>query len=227
MITSLDLKIAVRTFFKDKWYNLLNLTGLALGLAAYVLVTLYVDHEKSYDQWNKNIDKVYLIERETPTGTSPYTPGKLAALIKGECPEVEETGRTNTALYQIPFFTPKGHFIVKKWLGADYSIAIILGIKPKGLKLNPKNNTPTILLSQKTAAILFPGDSLLQNRSVNMMARNGMPMPIAGVADEPPGNTDLNFDCLGFAPDITSGKDQSYANQIYQTYLLVKPNTIL
>jgi putative ABC transport system permease protein len=58
-----------------------------------------------------------------------------------------------------------------------------------------------------------------------MMARNGMPMPIAGVAEEMPGNTNLVFDCIGFSPDITSGKDQSYANQIYQTYLLVKPNT--
>ncbi len=224
MMTSLDLKIAVRTFFKDKCYNLLNLAGLALGLAAYILVTLYVDHEKSYDQWNKNIDQVYLVERETPTGSSPYTPGKLAALIKSECPEVQEAGRTNTALFQIPFFTPKGRFVVKKWVGADYAIASILGIKPKGFKLNSNSTTPTILLSQKTATILFPGDSLLQNKSVNMMARNGMPMPIAGVAEEPPGNTNLNFDCLGFSPDITSGKDQSYANEIYQTYLLVKPN---
>ncbi len=225
MITRLDLKIAIRTFMKDKWYNLLNLTGLSLGLAAYILVTLYIDHEKSYDQWNKNADRIYLVEREMPTGPSPYTPGKLAALIKSECPEVQETGRTNTALYQIPFFTPHGRFVIKKWVGADYSVASMLGIKPRGFNLNPKSTTPTILLSPQTAAVLFPGDTVLQNKSVNMMAKNGMPMPVAGIAEKPPGNTNLVYDCIGFSPDITSGKDQSYANQIYQTYLLIKPNT--
>ncbi|WP_342644375.1 ABC transporter permease [Mucilaginibacter sp. CSA2-8R] len=225
MITKLDLKIAVRTFFKDKWYNFLNLTGLALGLAAFVLVMLYVDHEQSYDQWNPNINRIFLVEREIPTGPSPYTPGKLAALIKSQCPEVQETGRTNTALFKLPFFTSKGRFLIKQWVGADYSVATILGIKPRGFHLNLQSTTPTILLSQKTADVLFPGDSLLQNKSVNMMARNGMPMPVAGIAETAPGNTNLVFDCIGFAPDITSGKDQSYANQIYQTYVLVKPHT--
>ncbi|GAA4310189.1 ABC transporter permease [Mucilaginibacter gynuensis] len=220
-----DFKIALRTFLNGKWYNLLNITGLALGLAAFVFVTLYVDNETGYDQWNKNADRVFLVEREMPNGPSPYTPGLLAAEIKNQCPEVEETGRTNTALFQIPFYTSSGRFMIKKWLGADYSIAKILGVKPKGFNLDANNPTPTVLLSKKTAAALFPGDKVIQNKTVNMMSRSGMPMPVAGVTEDVPGNTNLNYDCIGFAQDITQGKDQSYATQIYQTYLLVKPNT--
>ena len=222
-MNNLDFKIAIRTFLKGKWYNFLNITGLALGLAAFIFVILYVDHETSYDQWNKNIDRVFLVEREMPTGPSPYTPGKLAAAIKSQCPEVEETGRTNTALFQVPFFTSSGRFLVKKWMGADYSVAKILGVKPKGFKLDTGSPEPTVLLSGQMAGVLFPGDNSVQNKTVNMMSKAGMPMTIAGVADDFPGNTNLNFDCIGFAEDITQGKDQSYANQIYQTYLLVKP----
>jgi len=221
----LDFKIALRTFFKGKWYNFLNIAGLALGLAAFIFVTLYVDHETGYDRWNKNADRIFLVEREASTGPSPYTPGKLAAAIKSQCPEVEETGRTNTGQFQIPFYTPSGRFLIKKWVGADYSIASILGIKPKGFSLNPHSTAPAILLSKATAAALFPAGTAVQNKTVNMMSRNGMPMPIAGVAEDAPGNTNLEYDCLGFVSDLTSGKDQSYANQIYQTYLLVKPNT--
>nr|WP_299468363.1 FtsX-like permease family protein [Mucilaginibacter sp.] len=51
-----------------------------------------------------------------------------------------------------------------------------------------------------------------------------MPFTVAGVVEDVPGNTNFKFDCIGFSGDITSGKDQSYATQIYQTYLLVKPN---
>ena len=89
-MNNLDFKIAVRAFLKGKWYNLLNIVGLALGLTAFIFVTLYVDHETSYDQWNKNIDRIFLVELELPNGPSPYTPGQLAGEIKSQCPEVEE-----------------------------------------------------------------------------------------------------------------------------------------
>lgn len=224
-MNNLDLKIAFRTFLKNKWYNFLNIAGLALGLAAFIFVTLYVDNEFGYDRWNNNIDRIYLVERELPNGPSPYTPGKLAAAIKSQCPEVEETGRTNTALFQIPFYTSSGRFLIKKWVGADYSIAKILSIKPKGFTLISPNITPTILLSKQTANALFPANATVQNKVVNMMSKSGMPLAIAGIAEEPPGNTILSFDCIGFSADITQGKDQSYATQIYETYLLVKPNT--
>ena len=223
-MNKLDFKIALRTFLKGKWYNFLNIAGLALGLAAFIFVTLYVDNETSYDQWNENIDRIFLVEREMPGGPSPYTPAKLAAAIKSQCPEVEETGRMNTALFKLPFYTPSGRFLVKKWVGADYSIAKILGVKPKGFKLDPNSTEPTVLLSKRTASVLFPGESDIQNKTVNMISKTGMPMTIAGVADDVPGNTNLNFDCIGFSNDITQGKDQSYVNQIYQTYILVRPD---
>ncbi len=220
----LDLKIAIRTFSKGKWYSLLNIAGLALGLAAFILVTLYIDNETSYERWNKNADRIYMVGREMPNGPSPYTPGKLAEAIKRECPEIEEAGRTNTALFQLPFFTPSGKFLIKNWVGADYSIARILGIKPKGFNLNPESIQPTVLLSSNTAKVLFPNDTSAQNKTVNMGSKSGMPVTIAGVAQDPPGNTNFTFDCIGFSNDITQGKDQSYATQIYQTYILVRPD---
>ena len=224
-MTRLDFKIAFRTFLKAKWYNVLNIAGLALGLAAFIFVTLYVDHETGYDKWDKNYERIFLIEREMPNGPSPYTPGPLAAAIKSQCPEVVEAGRTNTALFQIPFFTASGRFLIKKWVGADYAIAKILGIGPKGFKLDQKSTIPTTLLSKETANALFPGQGAIINKTVNMMSRSGTPFTVSGIVDDIPGNTNFKFDCIGFSEDITSGKDQSYANRIYQTYILVKPNT--
>ncbi|MVN91550.1 ABC transporter permease [Mucilaginibacter aquatilis] len=224
-MTNLSIKIAFRSFLKSKVFYLLNIAGLAIGLAAFILVSLFIDNETSYDKWNKNFDRVYLVERELPNGPSPFTPGKLAAAIKDQCPEVDETGRITTALFQIPFFTKSRRFLIKKWIGADYSISKILGIKPKGFVLNANSSTPAMLLSKETAEVLFPGDSLIQNKSINMMSRSGMAMPIAGIAEDFPGNTNLKFDCIAFSADITSGKDQTYATQIYQTYILVKPST--
>lgn len=224
-MTKLDFKITLRTFLKNKWYNYLNIAGLALGIAAFIFVMLYVDNETSYDRWNKNANRIFLVVMETPNGPSAYTPGKLASAIKNQCPEVDETGRINTALFQIPFFTKSGRFLIKKWVGADYSIAKILGIKPKGFNLDPHSVSPTMLLSKSTADVLFPGDQFAQNKIATMMSKSGIPLTIAGIAQTSPGNTYLDFDCIGFSGDITQGKDPSYATQIYQTFLLVKPHT--
>ncbi|TWR27687.1 FtsX-like permease family protein [Mucilaginibacter achroorhodeus] len=223
-MNNLDFKIAFRTFLKAKWYNLLNILGLSLGLAAFIFVTLYVDHETSYDKWNKNYKRVYLVERELPNGPSPYTPAPLAATLKAQCPEIEEVGRTNTALFQIPFYTSDGRFLIKKWAGADYSIAKILGIKPKGFNLKPDSQLPTTLLSKETAEVLFPKHETIINKTVNMMSKSGMPFTVAGVVDDIPGNTNFKFDCIGFSNDIASGKDQSYGSRVFQTYILVKPD---
>lgn len=224
-MNKLHFNIALRNFLKGKWYNLLNIVGLSLGLATFCFVSLYVDNETSYDQSNPNIDRVFLVERELPNGPSRYTPGSLAAAIRNSCPEVEETGRLNTALFQLPFFTPSGKFLIKKWVGADYSLARILAIKPAGFQLKPDNAEPTVLLSKQTAKVLFPKESEIRSKTVNMMSRSGMPMVIAGMAENAPGNTNFQFDCIGFSQDLTQGKDPSFANQIYETYLLVKPGT--
>lgn len=159
------------------------------------------------------------------TGPTTFTPGPLAAAIKDQCPEVEETGRVNTALFQVLFFTNSGRFLIKKWVGADYSITRILDINAKDFRLNSKSVMPTILLSPSTAKVLFPGDKIVQNEPINMLSKSGTAIMIAGVAENTPGNTNLSFDCIGFSQDITQGKDQSYATQIYQTYIQVKPNT--
>jgi putative ABC transport system permease protein len=58
-----------------------------------------------------------------------------------------------------------------------------------------------------------------------MLSKSGISLMISGVAQEPIGNTNLSFDCIGFSDDITQGKDQSFTSQIYQTYVLVRPNT--
>jgi len=224
-MSNISFKIAVRAFLKSKWYNFLNIAGLAFSLSGFILVMLYIDNETSYDTWNKNIEHIYLVERELPGEASPYTPRKLSEEIKAQCPEVLESGRINTFLWEIPFYSESGMFLIKKWIGADYSIAKIFNIKPKGFNLDPTSITPTVLLSKQTAGVLFPNYPNVQNRTVNILSKSGNPMLISGIADDAPGNTNLTYDCIGFSKDISQGKDQSYANQIYQTYLLVKPGT--
>nr|HPJ54375.1 ABC transporter permease [Flavobacteriales bacterium] len=55
------LRTALRSLFKDRLYTLINLLGLATGVACFVLVTAYVRHERSYDAFVPEADRVYRV----------------------------------------------------------------------------------------------------------------------------------------------------------------------
>lgn len=65
------IKIALRMLSKDKLTSLINIAGLAIGLASGIIILLFARHELSYDAFHKHADSVYLVfkERVTPTGT--------------------------------------------------------------------------------------------------------------------------------------------------------------
>ena len=54
------IKIAWRNFVRHKLFSFINVSGLAVGLAACMLIMLYVAHEHSYDRFSKNADRVFI-----------------------------------------------------------------------------------------------------------------------------------------------------------------------
>jgi putative ABC transport system permease protein len=61
------LKIAVRNLLKHRTYTLINVAGLAVGLACCTMLLLYVQRELSYDQHHQRLDQIHRILRETRT----------------------------------------------------------------------------------------------------------------------------------------------------------------
>ncbi|MFV1884762.1 MAG: ABC transporter permease [Balneola sp.] len=60
------LKIAYRSILKNKSYSFINISGLAVGLASFLLIGIYISHELSYDTFHKDSDRIYRIIREEP-----------------------------------------------------------------------------------------------------------------------------------------------------------------
>ncbi len=55
------VKTALRNLFKHKGYSLINISGLAIGMATCLLILLYVNHELSYDNYNEDAERIYRI----------------------------------------------------------------------------------------------------------------------------------------------------------------------
>ena len=57
-------KTALRQLFKYRGFSLINLLGLAIGMACCILILLYVRYELSYDSYHENADRIYRVTRE-------------------------------------------------------------------------------------------------------------------------------------------------------------------
>jgi putative ABC transport system permease protein len=94
---SFNIKLAIRNLLRNKFYSLINIAGLAIGITACILILLYVKSEFSYDKFHKKADQIYRVnlnavlsdnEFYTPTTSVP-----LAETMQAELPEVEEATR--------------------------------------------------------------------------------------------------------------------------------------
>src|ERR1700748_2553089 len=58
-------KLAYRNLIRDKAYSIINISGLAIGLASSILILLWVQNELSYDKFHKNAGQIYRIAGDT------------------------------------------------------------------------------------------------------------------------------------------------------------------
>jgi putative ABC transport system permease protein len=85
------IKIAFRNLINHKQFSIINILGLAIGLACFVLIMLWVQDELSYDQFHKNADNIYLVLRGTKDGPTGVTSKMLAPALKQELPEIDKS----------------------------------------------------------------------------------------------------------------------------------------
>ena len=100
------LKTAWRNLLKNKFYSLINVTGLSIGLTVGIMVLLWVQNELSYDRFHKNADNIYKINSHLGTGTSAQvwdgSPGPLMVFSK-QIPEIKQVVRINNVFEQTLF----------------------------------------------------------------------------------------------------------------------------
>jgi len=90
-------KIAWRNLKKNKVFSFINIFGLSVGLTCCILITLYINHELSYDKYHSNANEIYQVGtvfiKEGKEDKKPNTPALMAEMMKAEFPEITETSR--------------------------------------------------------------------------------------------------------------------------------------
>lgn len=155
----LNLKIALRNLLKNKGFSLINIGGLAIGLACCLLLLLYVSYEWSYDKQFKNIDRIYsvydndLMSDQIITNRAYCTPNQLAETALQTIPGIEQVSRLVERGGLLKY---KQNSFAKSIIYADPTFLKIFDYQfikgdPSTALINPNS----ILITAKTAKIFF------------------------------------------------------------------------
>ena len=88
------LTVAIRNLLRHKSYSVINIAGLAIGMAFCILVFLYVHNEYTYDTFHRNADRIYRVHniQKMPGGEKMFSarsPKPLGGVLKNDYPELE------------------------------------------------------------------------------------------------------------------------------------------
>lgn len=160
------LTIAIRNLTRHKIYSVINIAGLAIGMACCVIILLYVQHELSYDQFHQNTDRIYRVLRETRSnnGTPTIqagTSGPLGPTLAEEFPEIESAVRMSGYgdFTWMRYQNKQHNHPLKSCLLVDtnmldmFHFPLIYGNKETALK-----NPQSLVITQTVARLYFNDD---------------------------------------------------------------------
>lgn len=215
-------KIAWRNLWKNKGYSLLNIGGLSIGMAAAVLIILWVQNERSFDMFHHKKDSLYkVMNRGTFNGKTHawgYTPKVMGPVMKSEFPEVVNVSRFNI---DNPFLltvgekklTVSGAFVDPAFLDM-FDFPLLIGDKNQALR------RPTdVVITQSLAKKLF-GDEDAMGKTLKIESDDVF--TVSGVLADLPSNT--NFDGIEYLMPWTyleklGWSDDNWGNNSVETYV--------
>ena len=219
------LTIAIRSLLKRKLNSLINILGLALGIAAAIVIVVFARNELTYDQYHEHSENTYLVykERVTPNGIQPTydTWAPLMDRLQTEFPEVElgtrlyYTGVTlevgNQRFEETCYFVDRSYFDV-------FDFPLVSGNNNQPF---PQKNS--IVISKDVATRLFGNtDPIGQEIRVNF----DQIYTVSGILDDYPDNSFVGSEIL-----IPIESDSEYAEfrdnwngSFLFTFITIPPN---
>jgi len=188
---------ALRNFSKNRFHSILNLLGLAIGLATFIFIFLYLQNEISYDKYHEKADRIYRIESDFTISNKhdrfAIVPVPMGPALKNEFPEIESFCRFNNA-GNVLVKSGEKEFYEDRFYFADstvfdiFSYNILMG-DPKKCLVEPNSIVITESIARKYFGEVNPMGELMETGN----QRN---YKVTGVIEDVPLNSHLHFDAL-------------------------------
>jgi putative ABC transport system permease protein len=222
------LRITLRNLNKNKAFNVINIAGLAMGLATAIFIILYIKNETSYDRFHENGGEIYRL----------YIEGKMAGQeFKGawgnpnygptfyeEIPEIVNFCRFDFYSNQLMWEDPDTKYLENGIMLADSTFFDMFSIRLlEGDPSTCLSEPHTIVLSESKAAQYFPegnaiGNSIAMNNESNLFK-------VTGIVEDAPRNSHFYYDFIASYSSDERGKSTFWLSNWMMNYIQVRPGT--
>jgi putative ABC transport system permease protein len=205
----INTRIAFRNLAKNKLYSFINITGLAIGIAACLIITHYVLYQLSFDKFHKDADRIYRVtttsyQNAEYTDTGLYCGYALAPALLKDVPEIERAARVHPyysgavinavkdSVDASPFFEEDIFFVDPSFLEI-FSFEFVLGDKSRALlDLN------SVIITEEMADKYFGEnhDSVIGKTLKITGGFTSENFKITGVLKDVPANSHIKFNFL-------------------------------
>jgi ABC-type antimicrobial peptide transport system permease subunit len=176
---------------------ILNVSGLALGLASIIFIAIWISHELSFDRFFKNADRIYRVESLLNFSGNPtvwtITPAPVATSLLKDFPEVEDAVMLESG-FQSSVKADDQLFMAENLYYTSHSYFNIFSTKViSGDPAHLLDNSSEVVISRHIAKTLF-GDKDPVGKSI--LLNNTDLLSVTGVIEDSPSNTHLQVDYL-------------------------------
>lgn len=208
--------IALRNLLRNKSFSIINIAGLSVGMAAFLLIALFIEDELSYENFHHKVERIYRLAPPNYARTAPL----LSPTIKAEFPEVESAVRLKRYGGIIKqgnlSFSEDDLVFASQDILNMFSFDFIAG-NPGGSLTEPN----TVILNEDHALKYFNSTQVIGRQLVFL---DSILLTVKGVYKNWPANTHLQLSMLVSFPTYESmGMNlETWSNNIYYTYVLLQ-----
>ncbi|HKJ67864.1 MAG TPA: ABC transporter permease, partial [bacterium] len=226
------LKIAWRNLIRQKVYTLITVVGLALAMAACILIFLFIRHEFSYDQYHEHADSIYRLNWWLTTGDQKrgyaILPSNIGPPISEVLPEVVRSVRVcEPYAGSESAIRVNSHLFEQKIVLTDPALFDMFTIRSlSGHPRQALQDPSSIVITQKVAEKYFPGINPIGKKiGVKTPFQAFVEFRVGAVIEDLPTNTHLAFDILipfAVLPKFSQGYALTQFELVF-TYLQLRP----
>ena len=220
------IKIALRKIKRHKGFSLINIAGLAIGIAACILILIWVQDELSYDRFHKNADQIFRINTVDTSGGMTFiqagSPAPLGQALMEEVPEVENFVRVQAGWGNWHLHHGEKRFLDEYLAAVGPSFFEIFQFP--FIKGDPKtalDDRYSIVLTEDLAQKIF-GD---EDGFGKIIQLNNTDMTVTGIIKNLPRNSHLHFTFAFPAINMTRWRESKLDEWTYTqfaTYVVLR-----
>ncbi|HEY9488341.1 MAG TPA: ABC transporter permease, partial [Chryseosolibacter sp.] len=223
------LKTTLRIMLRQKGYSVINISGLSIGIAATIIILIYIVDELGYDKMHPDAEHIYRVgfsaRLEGNEIKSAQTSAPLAETMQKEIPQVTEVVRFG--MWQtMPMSVGDKHFTERRLLVADsnffkfFSFPVVKGNVETFLK------GPNKLVITESAALRYFGTEDPIGKMITRGAEKTA-AEVVGLVEDPPYNSHIAFDMVLSGQSWDFMDDEQWTSNNLYTYFKTNPGADL